>query len=133
MAVAEDREQLGRLQQALLAERQKTLNLTDAIVGAQASTAQAKTDNDALFDRLHHTATELARLKVLFGYEETMSVVSIEAELNKPWVGPPKVLGHFASKAASRAAVKGAELAERVSARHRETPGDGEVTDGSEA
>lgn len=82
MAVTTDDDNAAaELRAALLSERQRTLNLTDAVLGAKAAARQAELDTEDLFHRLHVVSTELSRLKQAVGYDEAAPVERIEADL----------------------------------------------------
>ncbi len=53
------------LRRKLRAEREKSLNATDAVLGARAAAAQAKAETQEIYYRLHVRETELAQLKEL--------------------------------------------------------------------
>ncbi len=112
-----------RLEGELWAEQQKNLNLTDALIGAEAATVQAKLDNDALFDRLHAVSTELVKLKALLGYDSSTPHSQIEHDLARPWAGGGRILGYFGGRIAETVKTKGLGAARRwgptIPRRHR--------------
>jgi len=60
--------QLDNLRRLLAEAEEKNLNAVDAILGAEATAAQAKRDIDGIFHRLHIREQELRQLKELLGF-----------------------------------------------------------------
>lgn len=100
MAVThEDQDRIQRLQNELWTEKQKNLNLTDALIGATAVQAQAKQDNEDLFHRLHVTSTRLNRLLVMLGYDDGTPFEQVEGELARPLAAGSRIIGRLGGHA----------------------------------
>ena len=72
---AEDRSLVADLRRQLRAERERSLNATDRVLGAQAEAAQARAEIKELQYRLHVRETELAQAKELLSQREASSTV----------------------------------------------------------
>ncbi len=79
----ETADRLDDLRRRVAELEEQHLNATDALIGAEAATAQARRDIDDIFHRLHVRESELKALKEALGYELETPVSEIIPTLGR--------------------------------------------------